>query len=368
MMTSDQIFISYSRSDEDFAFELAERLKDAGANIWMDQAGIKPSMHWDNTIEKALEECGSMLVLLSEQSVKSENVKDEYSYALENGKSVYPVLLEDCEIPFRLKRLQYTDFSQDPNTGLQSLLESLKMDQAKSATTLKSNLSKPLTASQKEIKKVRKKSKAAYLALAAVSVVVVLVLVFRNSIFPNTSPGSFTVLVEAATSVEENNIPEDALVVLEAGDVRLEQEINSQMEATFSEVPAELFNDEIGTKLSFMDPDNEPYRSVNPDSAYILQRDGSVTMTVKLFGLDKLSGIVKDFETGDPVDAVRISVNGEEAYSNQNGEFSLALPQEKQKKFQTVRAFHDGYQLFELSDVPVQTGMELPILLKPKTE
>jgi hypothetical protein len=104
-----------------------------------------------------------------------------------------------------------------------------------------------------------------------------------------------------------------------------------------------------------------------PDSVYTLRRDGAVRITVKLFGLDKLSGIVKDFNTGDPLDDVRISVNGQETFTNQNGEFALSLPDDKQKKFQTVRAAREGYQMFELNNVPVQTGMELPILMKPKT-
>jgi len=325
-------------------------------------------MHWDNSIEQALESCDTMLVLLSDQSVSSENVKDEYSYAIENGKKVIPVLLEECEIPFRLKRRQYIDFSKDPQSGISGLLEELKMDRSKSATTLKAPVKAPVTASQKAIKKAKKKSKTAYLVLGILTVVVVMVIAFRDSIFPNNNPGTFTVVVSGASSIEENSIPDDGLVSLEAGDIKLQQQINNKMEATFREVPANLFNDELAAKLTFSDPDNEPYRTLDPDSSYILQRDGSAIMKVKLYGLERISGIVKDFETGDPLQQVRISVNGEETYSNQNGEFNLSLPDDKQKKFQTVRAFYEGYQMFELSDVPVQTGMELPILLKPKTD
>jgi len=367
-MADNLIFLSYSRSDSEFAVNLAAKLKASGANVWIDQAGIKPSMHWDNTIEEALEKCDSMLVLLSEQSVSSENVKDEYSYAIEQGKRVFPVLLEDCQIPFRLKRLQYTDFSKDPKQGLQDLLESLKIDKSKSATVLEAPVKKPRTASQQAVQKARKKSKLAYLALLLLVVVVSIILVYRERLFPNNKPGSFTVVVQGASDVEEKSLPDNGLVVLESGDLRLEQEINNKFEATFRDVPAHLFNEQIGTKLTFRDPDNEPYKTVAPDSVYILERDGSVQMNVKLYGLDKLTGIAKDFDTGDPLGNVRISVNGVEAYTNNNGEFNLSLPEEKQKKFQTVRASREGYQMFELSNVPVQTGMELPILMKPKTD
>jgi len=56
-MLTGTIFFSYSRKDSEFVKQLAETLRKAGANIWLDQLDIKPSMHWDNTIEEALEAC-----------------------------------------------------------------------------------------------------------------------------------------------------------------------------------------------------------------------------------------------------------------------------------------------------------------------
>lgn len=42
---------------------------------------------------------------------------DEVSYALEEGKKVIPVLLSDCDTPFRLRRLQRIDFTADYDNG-----------------------------------------------------------------------------------------------------------------------------------------------------------------------------------------------------------------------------------------------------------
>jgi hypothetical protein len=53
---------------------------------------------------------------------------DEVSYALEEHKKVVPVLLEDCEIPFRLRRLQYADFSGNRETGLKTLVDALHLE------------------------------------------------------------------------------------------------------------------------------------------------------------------------------------------------------------------------------------------------
>ena len=35
-------FVSYSRVDSEFAMQLAEHLKTAGANVWLDQLDIEP--------------------------------------------------------------------------------------------------------------------------------------------------------------------------------------------------------------------------------------------------------------------------------------------------------------------------------------
>jgi hypothetical protein len=44
------------------------------------------------------------------------------SFALESGKKIIPVLLEDCLAPFRLRRLQRIDFTKDYQAGFKQLL------------------------------------------------------------------------------------------------------------------------------------------------------------------------------------------------------------------------------------------------------
>ncbi len=126
-MISDTIFFSYSRDDSEFVLNLAKNLRQSGANIWLDQLDIKPGTRWDKSIETALKNSTTLLVVLSKKSVESTNVMDEVSFALEENKTVVPVLLEECDIPFRLRRLQFADFSKDQNKGLQTLAEALHL-------------------------------------------------------------------------------------------------------------------------------------------------------------------------------------------------------------------------------------------------
>ena len=75
--TASSAFISYSREDSEFALRLAQDLKAAGANVWLDQTDITPGHPWDNAIEDALTNAPEMLVILSPGSAKSQNVRDE---------------------------------------------------------------------------------------------------------------------------------------------------------------------------------------------------------------------------------------------------------------------------------------------------
>jgi len=128
-MNEGMIFFSHSRDNAEFVLDLAQRLRTAGANVWLDQLDIKPGTRWDSSIEKALMSSNTLIVVLSKASVQSNNVMDEVSYALEEGKRVVPLLLEECEIPFRLRRLQYADFTRNHEVGFQSLVNVLQLQQ-----------------------------------------------------------------------------------------------------------------------------------------------------------------------------------------------------------------------------------------------
>jgi hypothetical protein len=118
-------FFSYSRHDSDFVLKLAGDLKAAGASVWLDQLDITPGDRWDRAVQDALTNCTCMLVILSPASVDSTNVMDEVSFALDEGKTVIPVIYRDCTVPFRLHRVQHVDFKQDYARGLQVLLGTL---------------------------------------------------------------------------------------------------------------------------------------------------------------------------------------------------------------------------------------------------
>ena len=123
---SDSYFLSYSRSDGHFALRLAKDVRAAGVAMWVDQLDIRPSEHWDRAIERALNVCRGMVVILSPRSVASDNVADEISYAIDSGKSVLPVMIEKCVLPLRIVRMHVIDATHGYERALQQCLEELR--------------------------------------------------------------------------------------------------------------------------------------------------------------------------------------------------------------------------------------------------
>ena len=133
-------FISYSRADSSFAVRLAKDLKLAGLDVWLDQLDIQTGDRWDDKVEAALESCKVFMIVLSPESLQSQNVKDEIGFAIDAGKEILPVKIKSGEIPFRLRRFQYVDFSR------QSYAESLK--EIKSLLSESTQVAAPAPATQ----------------------------------------------------------------------------------------------------------------------------------------------------------------------------------------------------------------------------
>jgi len=121
-------FFSYAREDSAFVLRLAKELRRAGANLWLDQLDILGGQRWDRAVQEALDACQGIIAVLSPEALASNNVMDEVSYALEEGKLVVPILLRSCAVPFRLRRVQYIDFIASYDAALPQLLRALRID------------------------------------------------------------------------------------------------------------------------------------------------------------------------------------------------------------------------------------------------
>src|ERR1700690_2957235 len=147
-------FISYSHINRDFATKLAKALRAAEYAVWFDQLDIPTGARWDDEIENALRDCSIFMVILTPASIASENVKDEIGYAIDHVKRILPVLLDDFDVPLRLRRFQYVDFTKKSfEEGIESAKQLLGglVDEASEPTAAKT----PVTESPTESKPVQ---------------------------------------------------------------------------------------------------------------------------------------------------------------------------------------------------------------------
>jgi len=123
-----RIFISYSRRDAAIMRRLEERLKAAGAEMWVDHAGIRGGDNLPKRISDALEWCNILLLLWSASAQKSTWVEKEWTNAEALERKIIPCLLDEAPLPGILVNKLYVDF-RDFDKGIAELFGSLYLTQ-----------------------------------------------------------------------------------------------------------------------------------------------------------------------------------------------------------------------------------------------
>ena len=102
---SNDIFISYSRRDQEFVTRLASDLNKQVAGVWFDQSAIQPGEKWHDEIMEGIQDCKAFVLVLSPDADKSKYVHEEVNKALELGKTIFPVIYRSAEWSDEFKTL-----------------------------------------------------------------------------------------------------------------------------------------------------------------------------------------------------------------------------------------------------------------------
>ena len=101
------IFISYSRQDQAYVNKLVEALREQDLPWWLDNK-IDYGDKWTKEIEENLKKCQIFLLVMSRNSLASEWVQRELTFAQQLKKPIFPLLL-DGERWFEVINIQTTD-------------------------------------------------------------------------------------------------------------------------------------------------------------------------------------------------------------------------------------------------------------------
>lgn len=98
-----KIFISYSRKDMEEVMMLRDEIyRRTGVRPWMDVTGIETGAQFADVIARNIDSCELLVFVISDNSVKSSWTRKEVLYAQERGKKIYPVIIDDAQLPRQL--------------------------------------------------------------------------------------------------------------------------------------------------------------------------------------------------------------------------------------------------------------------------
>jgi len=126
-----EVFVSYSRDDEDRVFAVAAKLRAFGVSLWIDQGALDAASLWSEQIVNALDSAKVLLLMVTESAVHSDNVAKEVMLVSERKGHILPVHLEPTVIPptlkYQLAGIQHIEYfkSGDADAGAKAILRSL---------------------------------------------------------------------------------------------------------------------------------------------------------------------------------------------------------------------------------------------------
>ncbi len=128
-----KLFVSHSDKDREFVVRLTKLLQQHGVGFWYSGKHIAGAKQWHDEIGLALQQCNWFLLVLGPNAVRSEWVKRELLFALNEQRysnQIMPVLYRKCrysELSWTLPNLESIDFTGDFGAACHQLLRISKI-------------------------------------------------------------------------------------------------------------------------------------------------------------------------------------------------------------------------------------------------
>jgi TIR domain len=128
------VFISHGDADRDFAAEIANSLRNAGVEAWLDASDVEPGTNWLRSGARALDRAEAMILVISAKTSGSPDLKKAFEFALTTPRFENRVITVErrapSQVPFRypwiLRDLPFIKEAQDPKSAAEKILKFLK--------------------------------------------------------------------------------------------------------------------------------------------------------------------------------------------------------------------------------------------------
>lgn len=125
-----KIFISHSSQDKKFVRMLVSELEARGFSTWLDERALHVGDPLAKSIGEAIAAARVVIVIISEESLRSNWVRYELNHAAElmiKGKCrLIPILIGAVEPPPEIRGILYADFRKSFKYGLDRVLDALQ--------------------------------------------------------------------------------------------------------------------------------------------------------------------------------------------------------------------------------------------------
>ncbi|HEX9460307.1 MAG TPA: toll/interleukin-1 receptor domain-containing protein [Thermoanaerobaculia bacterium] len=128
------VFISHGDADRDFAAEIANYLRNAGIEAWLDASDVEPGTNWLRSGARALDRADAMILVISAKTSGSPDLKKAFEFAMTTPRFENRVITVErrapAQTPFRypwiLRELPFIKEAQDTRRTAEKILNFLK--------------------------------------------------------------------------------------------------------------------------------------------------------------------------------------------------------------------------------------------------
>ena len=127
------VFVSYSRRDADFAWQLHAFLTKRGKDVWIDAEDIPASAPWRADIAAAIDAADNVVFVVSPDSLRSDECAHELEHAEAHGKRIVPIVCRESDpgaAPHAVAELNwiFARDGDDRDAALETLVRAIETD------------------------------------------------------------------------------------------------------------------------------------------------------------------------------------------------------------------------------------------------
>lgn len=113
MIQRPKLFLSYSRDDSPYALKLSKRLEGGRFEVFLDVRDIAAGVDWFEDIELGIRQANAVVVLLGQNTARSDWVTYEYALAMGAGIPIVALALPGATVPEPMRRFQVLNYDPE---------------------------------------------------------------------------------------------------------------------------------------------------------------------------------------------------------------------------------------------------------------